>query len=218
MTIDLNAKLADEARHILRTTVMDLDAFLSLSSDDRASRWRQFDRAAKFQLIALMLTRRFGDWSEEEIDRWIAKYDAKWSSVQALPASDLSLPPVEDVLALVKERAATAEQHGDFPGAGQLNRVRLSLLRGAHIAWHMGDLLIASVNTPGLVYATNKRGCTCANGRAGKSSCWHVCLYDLLIDMAEEAAFTADIEADRAAATALGRRLCEARRRFLEAA
>lgn len=201
----------------LDTITIDLDAFLALSGDERAARWQQWDRAAKFQAVALMLERKYGDWSEEEIERWIAKYDAKWAPAPSLPASDLALPPVEDVLALVKERFDTAERHGDYVGAGQLNRVRMSLLRGAHIAWHLGDLLVASVNTPGLVYSTNKRGCSCANGRAGKSSCWHVALYDLLIDMQEERAATADMAADRAAAE-LGRRLCAARSRMMEAA
>jgi len=214
---DIHEGISADIRDLDCVTI-DLDAFLALSSDDRAARWQQWDRAAKFQAVALMLERKYGDWSEEEIDSWIAKYDAKWAPAVALPSSDLTIPSTDDILSLVKERAELAERHGDYPGAGQLNRVRLSLLRGAHIAWHLGDLLIASVNTPGLVYAVSRRGCTCANGRAGKSSCWHVALYDLLIGMQEERAATADMAADRAAAAALGRRLCAARSRLMEAA
>jgi hypothetical protein len=192
-----------------------LDTFLALKGEARAAMWRQLDRAAKWRLIARMLERRYGDWSEEEIDGWIAKYDSKWEIAPALPTTDLTIPPVADILALVKERFDQAERHGDYLGAGQLNRVRMSLSRGAHIAWCTGDLLVASVNTPGLVYSVNKCGCTCANGRAGKSNCWHVALYDLLIEMQEERATTADMEADRAAAAELGRRLAEARKHVM---
>lgn len=200
MTPERIIEAADDlARHIIRTTTIDLDAFLALDGDARAARWRQWDRAAKFQAVAQMLNRRFGDWSEEEIDRWIAHYDSKWSPLAPLPISDLTVPPTEDILALVKERFDAACYHGDVGGAGQLDRVRMNLLRGARLSWHLGDLLIQSVNNPGQVYSVSRRGCTCPNGRKGRHDCWHVALFDLLIDMADEAAATADMAADAAA-------------------
>jgi hypothetical protein len=112
----------------------------------------------------------------------------------------LGIPPLADILDLVKERHATAVQHDDYAGAGQLNRVRMNLGRGAHLAWSLGDLLIQSVNNPGQVYSVNRAGCTCPNGRAGKAACWHVALYDLLLDMADDRAALADLLADAAAA------------------
>ena len=117
------------------------------------------------------------------------------TAAPALPPTDLTIPPVADILALVKERYDAARLHDDYPGAGQLDRVRRSLDRGAALSWSYGDLLIQSVNNPGSVYSVNRAGCTCPNGRAGRSSCWHVCLFDLLLDMRQTAADSADIEA-----------------------
>jgi hypothetical protein len=218
LTVETSFQVAESDARIAAADVAFLDTFLALAGEARAAMWRQLDRAAKWRLVARMLTRKYGDWSEEEIDSWIAKYDERWQLAPALPTTDLSIPSTDDILDLVKERFEAAERHGDYPGAGQLNRVRMSLSRGAHIAWCTGDLLVASVNTPGLVYSVSRRGCSCANGRAGKSSCWHVALYDLLIEMQEERATTADMEADRSAVAALGRRLADARARYLEAA
>lgn len=143
-----------------------------------------------------------------------------------LPVSDLSIPERDAILEVIKERYDTARLHDDAQGARQLDRARQNLLRGAHLSWHLGDLLIQSVNCPGAVYSVNARGCTCPNGAAGRASCWHVALYDLLIDMQEDRALAADIladgaveraeqEADRAARAELGRRLCAVRSRVM---
>lgn len=109
------------------------------------------------------------------------------------------IPDAESIAALAKERADLARLHDDMPGARQLDRVRMNVLNGAGLRWHLGDLLIQSVNNPGQVYSVNRAGCTCPNGQVGKAACWHVALFDLLLDMQEEAAVSADIEADRAA-------------------
>ena len=74
------------------------------------------------------------------------------------------------------------------------------VLAGARICWHAGDLLVASLNTPGAVYAVNARGCSCANGRAGRAACWHVELYEQLLAMRDTAAETADLAARISAA------------------
>jgi len=57
-----------------------LDTFLALDAEARAARWRQLDSGAKFRLVARMLTRRLGDWTDEEVARWTAHYDTKWGS------------------------------------------------------------------------------------------------------------------------------------------
>src|SRR5262245_44026104 len=72
--------LDDEARRIIRTTTIDLDAFLALSSEARAARWRQLDGGAKFQLVALMLTRKYGAWEEETVELALRTYDARWGA------------------------------------------------------------------------------------------------------------------------------------------
>lgn len=124
--------------------------------------------------------------------------DRRLPAARRLPASDLTIPPTANILALIKERYDLARLHEDYPGAGQLDRARLNIDRGARLAWSYGDLLIQSVNNPGSVYSVNRAGCTCPNGRAGRASCWHVCLYDLLIELQETAADTADMDAEKA--------------------
>jgi hypothetical protein len=188
-----------EATQALRSIHIDLAAFLALTPEQRAARWRQFDRGAKHQLVCQAIVRQTGrDWEPTEVEAGIAHYDAKWDV--AGPDSDLAIPPAADILAVVKDRYDLAVQHDDIGGARQLDRVRANLIQGARLVWCLGDLLIQSVNHPGLVYSVNRRGCTCPNGAAGRSDCWHVALYDLLLDMQEEAATTADMEADRAEA------------------
>lgn len=113
------------------------------------------------------------------------------------PTSDLTIPPVADILTLVKERRDLAALHEDAAGVRQLDRVRMNILSGARLAWSYGDLLIQSVNTPGAVYSVNRAGCSCPNGVAGRASCWHCALFDTLLDMAETAADSADSEAER---------------------
>lgn len=208
-------RTADEAETTVKTVAIDLDAFLALSTEDRATRWRQWDRSAKFQAVAQMLARRFGDWDPVAVEHHIARYDERWGTA---PISDTAIPSAEEIADLAKERSDLAQQHGDWAGAAQLNRLRVNVLRRARLCWHLGDLLISSLNTPGAIYSVNRRGCSCPNGRAGKAQCWHVALYDLLLDMQQTAADTADMEADRAAELALRDRIVAARRRQLEAA
>jgi len=134
-----------------------------------------------------------------------------------LAVSDQAIPPAADILALATERRTTAERHDDRPGVRQLDRLRMSIVSGARLHWVLGDLMVGSINNPGAVYAVNRAGCSCPNGLAGKAACWHVCLFDLLLDMQEEAAATADMAADSAAERAtMGRRLCAARRQYQE--
>ena len=183
-----------EARDILRHTRMDLDAFLAHASAERAARWQLFDTTAKQDLIIQQLRRAGLEWDAAMVAEWIAYYDAKWGAV---PVSDLALPSAEVIATDAKEQAELARQHGDVKGAGQLDRVRLNVLKGARMAWHAGDLLIASLNTPGAVYCVNRAGCSCPNGRAGKCTCWHTALYDRLLDLHAHAAQLADEQAER---------------------
>lgn len=134
----------------------------------------------------------------------------------AAAETDLSVPAAAEILAVVKDRHDAARQAEDFAGARQLDRVRANVARGARLTWSYGDLLIQSVNTPGAVYSVNRSGCTCPNGAAGRSACWHLQLHDLLLEMRDDAAATADIAAAaaaerEAAAAALKRRIAAAR-------
>ena len=184
-----------EAQDILRHTRIDLAGFLALKGEARAARWRMLDTTAKQDLIIQQLRRAGLEWDDTLVTDWLGYYDAKWG---AAPQSDLAIPSAAEIADAAKEQADLARQHGDHIGAGQLDRVRLNVLKGARMAWHLGELLIASLNTPGAVYAVNRRGCSCANGRAGKTSCWHVGLFDLLLQMQQTRADTADMQAERA--------------------
>lgn len=134
-------------------------------------------------------------WSDEgwSIDDRRPGHD---DAAPALSASDLTIPPVADILVLVTERHALALHHEDFPGARQLDRVRANLGNGAVLSWSFGDLLIQSVNNPGNVYSVSRAGCTCPNGASGRASCWHVALFDLLLDLQDVAADNADADAE----------------------
>lgn len=188
---DINEQLTHTARYTLRTVRIDLDAFLALSSDDRACRWRGWELASKQDVVIQMLTRNGQEWSDELVAQWVAHYDAKWE-VGDQAASDTRIPPAASIVAVVKERHEIARQHGDLPGARQLDRVRINLLNGARLYWSLGDLIVQSVNTPGAVYSVSGRSCTCANAAARKATCWHVALYDLLLDIQAERAERAD--------------------------
>ena len=188
-----NEQITDEARNILKTTRMDLDAFLALSGDERARRWRGLDLTSKQDLVIQQLGRLGHDWTDAVVAEQIAKYDAKWE------ISDTAIPPAAEIAALAKERGDDAQRVGDWGGAAQLARVRKNVLSGAPLLWHLGDLLVSSLNTPGAVYVVNSRGCSCPNGRNGKAQCWHVALFDLLAELRQTAADSADIAADAAA-------------------
>lgn len=216
----INAALADEARSTLRTRI-DLDAFLALSADERGARWRQFDHSAKWQLVALAIVRQTGrDWTTEEVEQSIAHWDAKWEAGR--PDSDLTIPPAADICARAKEEAELARRRGDAVTAARLSRVRMNVLSGARLKWHQGDLLVNSVNTPSAVYTVSAHGCTCP----ATKPCWHQQLVELLIDMQDDAAGDADLEADAddplpppwRIGAFIGRRLALARARYLEAA
>ena len=206
-------QLAHEAQTVARHAHIDLDTFLACSQGERARRWvEDYSAADRHNLCCLMLERKYGDWDAETAALAVAHYDARYTAA-LLAASDRALPPVAAILATAQERFATAQDAGDYPGAAQIARVRQNLSRGAHLTWQLGDLLISSVNTPGAVYTVNRRGCTCPNGQAGKAQCWHVALFDLLLDMQQDAADAADSAAELAQARAeLGRRLARARR------
>ena len=199
-----------EAQDILRHTRIDLAGFLALKGEARAARWRMLDAAAKDDLVIQELRANGIEWTPELVAIHVAKLNARWG---AAPQSDMAIPSATDIADAAKEQADLARQHGDHVGAGQLDRVRLNVLKGARMAWHLGELLIASLNTPGAVYCVSRRGCSCPNGRAGKSSCWHCGLYDLLLQMRDEAADTADMDTEKTAA--LWRRVIKARAPYL---
>jgi hypothetical protein len=212
-----------ETQDILRHTRIDHAAFAALAPAEKAARWQLFDQAAREDLVRQELTRLGRDWTDDLIVKGVAQLNARWGSQ---PASELALPSAAAIADDAAEQATLARQHGDERGAAQLDRVALNVLSGVRMAWHGGELLIASLNTPGAVYRVSRAGCSCPNGRAGKAGCWHVALYDRLLDMLDHRAMLADEAAEVAAEAEppapspaeLGRRLASARARYQEAA
>jgi hypothetical protein len=171
---------------------IDLDAFQAMTPAGRSAVWAVASEADRRGLALQCIRRANHGPDEATIALYLELLEAKFGS-------DLAIPTTADILETVKERHATALRHEDYPGARQLDRVRQNMLNGARLTWHLDDLLIQSVNNPGAVYSVNRAGCTCPNGQKGKSSCWHVALYDLLLEMQDDRAAAADLIADAAA-------------------
>lgn len=76
---NIKAQMADEAQYISRTRI-DLDAFLALSSDERAIRWRQWPMSAKEDAIRQQLMRSGYEATAESVAQWIQHYDDKYTA------------------------------------------------------------------------------------------------------------------------------------------
>jgi hypothetical protein len=75
----LTAQMLTDTRRTLASARIDLDAFLACDGAERARRWRAWYTAAdRADLVRQMLTRRDGTWTDGEIVRWVAHYDAKY--------------------------------------------------------------------------------------------------------------------------------------------
>jgi hypothetical protein len=120
------------------------------------------------------------------------------TTTTTLPTSDLSLPDQADILNRMAERIADAELHSDGCAARRLGRAFESLAAGAGVAWALGELLVESLNHAGVVYTVTACGCSCRAGAHGLL-CWHREVYDCLLELAETAAETADMQAEWAA-------------------
>ena len=212
-------QLTDEAQAVAKTTTIDLDAFLACDGDERARRWRQFDRSAKWQLVARMIERLGRDWSEAEIEHWIAKYDAKY----ALPPVEAAIEGALERLGEQHQRSAETAENAETRRffrrwAGAFRKALLAYRDGVRPdRLNSGAWLVPSA-TRAIVHQVSKDGgCSC---EAGASGCWHAALvagvevgYDDLDTFNAGDAETVEIES-----VSLGQRLALARRVYLEAA
>lgn len=88
-------------------------------------------------------------------------------------------------------RSDAIRQHDLVTVAG-LDILIRNLYRGARLSWaDGGELLIRSVSTPGAVYTVRSNCCSCPSF----SPCWHGRARDLILDMIETEAETADMAA-----------------------
>lgn len=215
----INARIADEAQHIARTRI-DLDAFLALSSTERAARWRQMDRAGKWDLVTQAITRQVGDWMTEEVERAIEHWDARY----ALPASETA------VCAALERMAEETAQHARVSrAAGEKDDAKFFQRASNAYAKALGFY------QNGLRPVQTERGWMLPSQRAGepphllhKDGDWvcccpsgeHIHWASALIIGLEIAGDDMDRFDDPmdAAPAELGKRLAEARARYLEAA
>lgn len=105
-----------------------------------------------------------------------------------LPSSDLPIPPAADITARAVELRMSAVRQQDAPAVRQAERVIVGVACGARMAWDLGTLLVTSLNTPENVYRVRCGQCTCL----ARKPCWHVALCELLIELLETEAQTAD--------------------------
>jgi hypothetical protein len=196
---------------------IDLDTFQAMSADGRRAVWFAASDADR-RGLALAIIRRAGRGPSDEL---IATY---LGLCEQRFGSDLAMPAPADIVAAADERANDAMARGDDREAARYGRVVEQLARGARLCWSSGRLLIRS--SSGHLYTVESGRCDCPNSRSSSPSCWHLPVFDLLLDMADDRAAAADILADAAAERAaqaldeaearreLARRMCEARSRI----
>lgn len=216
------AQLTDEAQHTLKTARIDLDAFLALSGEERAARWRGWDRAAKWQAVAQMLERRVGGWDVDAVEYWIGQYDAKWGDAPTVMEA-----AVYGALDDLDEQARRAEELGDAADAAYfaaerraIGRARAMYQAGARPEQLTGgDWRVPSASGNGSYGVTRLGACDC---QAGQHSlrCKHAVLI-AAVELGLER--LSDHDAPTAEDLALARqllagRLVKARAKVMEAA
>lgn len=133
--------------------------------------------------------------------------------------SDLPIPPVSAILSRVNEMAADAERQGDTERWRQMGRLINALESGMRMVWVLGDILVSSASTPGVIYTVSCGHCTCP----ARKPCKHLALAEVLLDLLDTQAGDADLEADCdelepplwSVGAVLGQRLATARRAYL---
>lgn len=109
--------------------------------------------------------------------------------------SDLRIPRHSAMQSRIADLHASAVRLSDDATAAQLKRLSDALLAGARLRWELGVLIVASPS--GGVYHVTRAGCDCPNGRkCSARACWHVACFELLLDMLDTEAETADQEVD----------------------
>jgi len=125
--------------------------------------------------------------------------------------TDILLPRTTDIIERALDIRSIAVHRNDEPTVRQLDRL-MEKLPFARMSWDLGTLAVDSPS--GGRYRITRAGCNCLNGRkSDKRQCWHVCLFELILDMFDTAVETADIEAELASRP-LGQRIASARAHY----
>lgn len=124
-----------------------------------------------------------------------------------MTTSDLPIPRLTDILDRALDARASAVRLADDGTVRQLDRLVVKL-PDARLCWQLGTLHIASPS--GGTYQVTRAGCSCPNGtKSAARQCWHVALHELLLDMHDTLAETADMQAE---ARPVALRIVDARR------
>lgn len=108
--------------------------------------------------------------------------------------SDLLIPRTADILDRALDCRASAARLMDDATVRQLDRL-VANLPGARLCWALGALHIVSPS--GGSYRVTRAGCDCPNGtKSHARACWHVAAFELLLDMLDTEAESADTAAD----------------------
>jgi len=113
-------------------------------------------------------------------------------TILAHAESDMPIPPVAVIRARAAELRSDATRQQDTATVAQLTRLIAALDTGVRMCWALGDLLVSSASTPGVVYTVSCGRCNCP----AYVPCKHLALFDLLVTMFDDAATDADFEAD----------------------
>lgn len=108
--------------------------------------------------------------------------------------SDLRIPRTSDILDRAADERERAERLNDKAAYDQFGRL-IERLPGARLCWVLGTLHIDS--TSGNTYHVTRAGCSCLNGtKSNTQACYHWALFNLLLDMLDTLAESADMDAD----------------------
>lgn len=107
--------------------------------------------------------------------------------------SDLPIPRVTAIIARALDIRESAVRMHDAAAIRQIDRL-IEKLPHARLCWRLGTLVISSPS--GGTYRVSRAGCDCLNAqRCGKRQCWHVCCFELLLDMFATECDSADMAA-----------------------
>ncbi len=108
--------------------------------------------------------------------------------------TDMRIPRLTDIIARALDIRESAARLGDTAATRQIDRL-IERLPGARLCWVLGVLHIDSPS--GGRYQVTRAGCSCLNSTKGHArACWHVALFELLLDMLETEAQSRDIAAE----------------------
>ena len=178
-TDEILSQADGDIEYRLRTARIDLDAFLALSGEERAARWRGWDRDAKLQAVQQMLTRKYGSWDDESVALAIATYDAKWGAAPTTVESAV-LAAIDDLQAQAERGAAEARDASEAlyfaAEVRAFDRARAMYRDGCRPEQRAGgDWTVASASGAGAYTVTRGGACDCKAGQRALR-CKHVAL------------------------------------------